>query len=64
MNFTGDLLKIAKQNYKFGFNTSKKIGYGYLKNSGERSRAILALLFHDVFNMLVFPVALKDVIAK
>ena len=24
----------------------KKIGYGYLKNSGERSRAILALLFY------------------
>ena len=24
MNFTGDLLKIALQNYKFGFNTSKK----------------------------------------
>ena len=23
----------------------KKIGYGYLKNSGERSRAILALLY-------------------
>ena len=23
----------------------KKIGYGHLKNSGERSRAILALLF-------------------
>ena len=24
---------------------SKEIGYGHLKNSGERSRAILALLF-------------------
>ena len=25
----------------------KKIGYGLLKNSGERSRAILALLFYQ-----------------
>ena len=27
--------------------TKIKIGYGHLKNSGERSRAILALLFHS-----------------
>ena len=31
----GNSLKVAKE----------KIGYGPLKNSGERSRAILALLF-------------------
>ena len=31
---------------------TKKIGWGNLKNSGERSRAILALLFSILFGRL------------
>ena len=32
----------------FSESGQKKIGYGRLKNSGERSRAILALLFYKL----------------
>ena len=48
MTFTGDLFKIAWQKNYFVFRVSipqQKNGYGPLKNSGEGSRAILALFF-------------------
>ena len=47
MTFTGDLFKIAWKKNDFVFIiliSQKKFDYGPLKNSGERSRAIFALL--------------------
>ena len=35
-----------KNSCKFFSESDKKIGYSHLKNSGERSRVILALLFN------------------
>ena len=49
MTFTSDLFKIAWQNDAFVFKVSVPNidGYGPLKNLGQRSRAILALLFSE-----------------
>ena len=52
MTFTGDLFKVAWQN-KFcfqSFNTLRnKLDYSLLKNSGEQSKAILALLLSFMY---------------
>ena len=38
---------------KFFSETYEKIGYGHLKNLGEQSRAILALLSYNVFHSYI-----------
>ena len=61
MIFTGDILKVALQNTDFVSKVSKKKKktYGPLENSGERSRAILALLF-SVWTRLKFSRQVKS----
>ena len=58
------IVQTYRNSYKFFSESNKKkkriiiiiIGYGYLKNSGERSRAMLALLFSKFYaDKGVFP---------
>ena len=46
------LVPSSRSSVKVKLNTSEKIVYGLLKNSGEQSRAILALLL-QLFNEIL-----------
>ena len=58
--FTCDLFKIIWLNNDFVFKGSipreKKNGYGPIKNLGDRSKVVLALLFY----LLLFPNGLQE----